>query len=99
MADAIDSSNQLVRTLSDPGRPVAVKEQTVRALFGGRVGPRALELALEVVRRRWSEQEDILDALESLGVSAAAPAGACRGRARAGRVGAVRGRAHDRWQR
>jgi len=70
VADAIDSSNQLVRTLSDPGRPVAVKEQTVRALFGGRVGPRALELALEVVRRRWSEQEDILDALELLGVSA-----------------------------
>lgn len=69
VADAIDSSNQLVRTLSDPGRPVAVKEQTVRALFGGRVGPRALELALEVVRRRWSEQEDILDALELAGVS------------------------------
>ncbi|MCZ4325762.1 F0F1 ATP synthase subunit delta [Brachybacterium paraconglomeratum] len=69
VADAIDSSNQLVRMLSDAGRPAAVKEAAVRSLFEGRVGPRTLELALEVVRRRWSEQEDILDALELLGVS------------------------------
>ena len=69
VADAIDSSNQLVRMLSDAGRPAAVKEAAVRSLFEGRVGPRTLELALEVVRRRWSEQEDILDALELAGVS------------------------------
>ena len=70
VADAIDSSNQLVRTLSDPGRPAPIKESTVRALLANRVGPRALETTLEVVRRRWSEQEDILDALELLGVTA-----------------------------
>lgn len=70
VADAIDSSNQLVRTLSDPGRPAEVKEQSVRALFADRVSATTLELALEVVRRRWSEQEDILDALELLGVAA-----------------------------
>ena len=69
VADAIDSSNQLVRTLSDAGRPAAVKEAAVRSLFDGRVGPRTLELTLDVVQRRWSEQEDILDALELLGVS------------------------------
>ena len=69
VADAIDSSNQLVRMLSDAGRPAAVKEQTVRSLFDGRVAPRTLELTLEIVQRRWSEQEDILDALELLGVS------------------------------
>ncbi|GAA4526033.1 F0F1 ATP synthase subunit delta [Brachybacterium paraconglomeratum] len=70
VADAIDSSNQLVRTLSDPGRPAAVKEATVRALLGSRVSPQSLERTLEIVQRRWSEQEDILDALELLGVSA-----------------------------
>ena len=70
VADAIDSSNQLVRTLTDPGRPAAVKEATVRSLFGSRVGPQALEASLEVVKRRWSEQDDVLDALELLGVSA-----------------------------
>lgn len=70
VADAIDSSNQLVRTLSDPGRPAEVKEAAVRALLSSRVSPGTLETTLEVVRRRWSEQEDILDALELLGVSA-----------------------------
>ncbi|MEE1617090.1 F0F1 ATP synthase subunit delta [Brachybacterium sp. J144] len=69
-ADAVDGSNQLVRLLSDPGRPAAVKEEAVRSLFAGRISAEALELLLEVVRRRWSEQEDILDALELLGVSA-----------------------------
>ncbi|HEX7352435.1 F0F1 ATP synthase subunit delta [Brachybacterium sp.] len=69
VADAIDSSNQLVRTLSDPGRPAEVKESAVRALLENRVSPRALEATLEIVRRRWSEQEDILDALELLGVT------------------------------
>ncbi|MGO1286172.1 MAG: F0F1 ATP synthase subunit delta [Brachybacterium sp.] len=70
VADAIDSSNQLVRTLSDPGRPAEVKEATVRSLFADRVGSQTLEASLEIMRRRWSEQEDILDALELLGVTA-----------------------------
>lgn len=70
VADAIDSSNVLVRTLSDPGRPAEIKEASVRSLFGGRVSPQALEAILGTVARRWSEQEDILDALELLGVSA-----------------------------
>lgn len=70
VADSIDSSNQLVRMLSDGGRPAQVKESVVTSLFDGRVAPVTAELTREVVRRRWSEQEDILDALEQLGVQA-----------------------------
>jgi len=70
IADAIDSSNQLVRLLSDSGRDAEVKESAVRALLTGKVSDPALGLTLEVVRRRWSEQEDILDALEQLGITA-----------------------------
>ncbi|MCL6423775.1 F0F1 ATP synthase subunit delta [Brachybacterium sp. JHP9] len=70
VADAIDSSNQLVRALSDAGRPAEEKEAVVRSLFDGRISPAALELTLEVVRRRWSEQDDVLDALEFLGIEA-----------------------------
>jgi len=70
IADAIDSSNQLVRLLSDSGRDAEMKESAVRALLTGKVSDAALGLTLEVVRRRWSEQEDILDALERLGVTA-----------------------------
>ncbi|WP_193104087.1 F0F1 ATP synthase subunit delta [Brachybacterium sp. FME24] len=70
IADAIDSSNQLVRLLSDSGRGGEVKETAVRTLLTGKVSDTALSLTLEVVRRRWSEQEDILEALERLGVIA-----------------------------
>lgn len=69
VADAIDSSNQLVRLLSDAGRPAEVKQSAVTNLFADKVSPQALEVTHEVVRRRWSEQEDILDALELAGVS------------------------------
>ncbi|GAA1293296.1 MULTISPECIES: F0F1 ATP synthase subunit delta [Brachybacterium] len=70
IADAIDSSNQLVRLLSDSGRGAEAKEAAVRALLAGKVSDAALGLTLGVVSHRWSEQEDILDALERLGVLA-----------------------------
>ncbi|GAA1483347.1 F0F1 ATP synthase subunit delta [Brachybacterium fresconis] len=70
IADTIDSSNQLVRLLSDSGRDAEMKETAARTLLTGKVSDAALGLTLEVVRRRWSEQEDILDALEQLGVLA-----------------------------
>lgn len=70
VADAIDSSNQFVRLLSDAGRPAEVKESAVRTLLGERIAAPALEATVDVVRHHWSEQEDILDALELLGVAA-----------------------------
>ena len=39
VADAIDSSNQLVRLLSDAGRPAEVKESAVSSLFADKVSP------------------------------------------------------------
>lgn len=70
IADQIDTSNQAVRLMSDPGRPAEVKLSALRILFANRVSARALELASSVIARRWSEQEDILVALERLGVAA-----------------------------
>lgn len=67
---AIDGSNQLLRLLSDGGLPAAVKQSAARELFEPRLGPAALSVVLDVVGRRWSEQEDILDALERAGVVA-----------------------------
>lgn len=67
---AIDASNQLVRLLSDGGMPAAVKQDAVRRVLTGRIGETALGVVLDVVGRRWSEQEDILDALERVGVVA-----------------------------
>ncbi len=69
-ARVIDSSNQLVRLLSDGGRPAEVKQAAARDLFAGQVGPTALAIVLDVAAHRWSEQEDILDALERVGAAA-----------------------------
>lgn len=70
VADAIDSSNQLVRLLSDSGRPADVREHPVRSLFSSRVSSTVLAAVTDVVRSRWSEQPDLLDAIELVGVSA-----------------------------
>ncbi|SLM93901.1 F0F1 ATP synthase subunit delta [Brachybacterium nesterenkovii] len=68
--EVIDGSNQLLRLLSDGGLPASVKQQAARELFGSRIGQAALSVVLDVVGRRWSEQEDVLDALERVGVVA-----------------------------
>ncbi|MCS6710915.1 F0F1 ATP synthase subunit delta [Brachybacterium sp. EF45031] len=70
VADVIDSSNQMVRLLSDPGRSDAVKESAVRTLLADRVRPETLEIVLAVVTSTWSEQDDLLSALENVGIEA-----------------------------
>lgn len=65
----IDSSNQLVRLLSDPGRDEDLKADVVRRLFGGRVSEAALEVLLEASRCTWSEQNHLLEGIEFAGVS------------------------------
>lgn len=69
-ARVIDSSNQLVRLLSDGGRVPEAKRTAVQDLFAARVSPVALSILLDVVSHRWSEQKDLLDALERVGVMA-----------------------------
>lgn len=66
----IDSSNRLVRLVSDGGMPVDVRRAAVGDLLEGRVDGATLRIVQDVVAHRWSEQEDVLDALERLGVLA-----------------------------
>lgn len=70
IADVIDSSNQAVRLLSDPGRDPELKKTVVRNLLEGKVSQVPLEVTQDVVAHRWSEQEDILEALEQVGIEA-----------------------------
>ncbi|MGP9693282.1 F0F1 ATP synthase subunit delta [Brachybacterium sp. AOP25-B2-12] len=67
VARAIDDSNQLIRLLSDGGRPADVKRAAAQELFGSRVSAPVLAIVLDVVAHRWSQQVDIIDALERLG--------------------------------
>lgn len=69
-ARTIDSSNQLIRLLADSGRDADVKRTAARALFEHRVSPLVLDIVLDAVGHRWSTQENLLDALERVGVAA-----------------------------
>lgn len=69
-ADVIDSSSRLVRLLSDAGQEPAVKESAAQRLFAEHVTAPTLGIIRSIVTRAWSEQEDILDALEQVGAIA-----------------------------
>ncbi|GII56393.1 ATP synthase subunit delta [Planotetraspora thailandica] len=72
VADLLDREHGLRRNLSDPARPAEQKEQAARGLLQGKVGEAALETVVAAVRAKWSRTSDVPDALERLGVTAAA---------------------------
>jgi F-type H+-transporting ATPase subunit delta len=72
VADLLDREHGLRRALSDPARSPEQKAATVRALLGGKVGEAAVATAEAAVSVKWSRAGDLGDALERLGVVAAA---------------------------
>jgi F-type H+-transporting ATPase subunit delta len=72
VADLFDREHGLRRGLSDPARPADQKERTIRALLDGRIGVAALEITATAARAKWSRTGDLADALERIGVMAAA---------------------------
>ncbi|WP_219468552.1 F0F1 ATP synthase subunit delta [Nonomuraea rhizosphaerae] len=72
IADLLDREHGLRRALSDPSRPAAQKAQVVRGLLDGKVVEAALATAEAAVEAKWSRSGDLADALEQLGVVAAA---------------------------
>jgi F-type H+-transporting ATPase subunit delta len=65
---ALDSSASLRRALADPSREASAKRELVGRLFGGKVSDAALSVLSELVAQRWSEERDLTDSLERLGV-------------------------------
>ncbi|GAA0367620.1 F0F1 ATP synthase subunit delta [Microbispora corallina] len=72
VADLLDREHGLRRGLSDPARPADQKEQVLRGLLDGRISAAAIEIAATAVRATWSRAGDLPDALERVGVMAAA---------------------------
>ncbi|GII30999.1 F0F1 ATP synthase subunit delta [Planotetraspora mira] len=72
VTDLLDREHGLRRNLSDASRPAEQKEQAVRGLLQGKVGEAALEVAVSAVRAKWSRSGDLPDAIERIGVTAAA---------------------------
>jgi F-type H+-transporting ATPase subunit delta len=67
---ALDSSASLRRALVDPSRDATAKRGLVESLFGPRISAGATALLKVLVSQRWSDDQDLGDAIEALAVEA-----------------------------
>ncbi|MES4888946.1 F0F1 ATP synthase subunit delta [Streptomyces sp. NPDC096012] len=62
----LDREAGLRRVLTDPAQPGEAKAELVRRLIGGQVSGATVDLVSGLVRSRWSQPRDLVDALEEL---------------------------------
>ena len=70
IAALLDSENVLRSALADSGQGVEVRENLAAEVFGTRVGTVSAELLMTAVTQRWSEDVDLVLALEELAAQA-----------------------------
>ena len=70
IAALLDSENVLRFALADSGQGVEIRKSLAAEVFGTRVGIAATELLVIAVAQRWSEDVDLVLALEELGAQA-----------------------------
>ena len=68
----VGRSAQLRSALTDPDADPTRTRGLVNGVFGGRIGPVALELLGGIAASRWSSADDLLQGIEELGLRAAA---------------------------
>ncbi len=73
-ARALGGSTQLSGALADPAASTAARAQLVTSVFGGAVSSATVNLLKVAAEQRWSSPDDFVDAVEELGVRAAAKA-------------------------
>lgn len=66
----LDKSASLRRALTDPSRDGADRAELARRVFGGKVSDPAVAVVAGAADLRWSDDRDLPDALEELGVRA-----------------------------
>ena len=66
VADLMDTESVLRSALADSGQLTAVRENLAQDVFASRVSPLALQLIRLAVVQRWSEDMDLVLALEQL---------------------------------
>jgi F-type H+-transporting ATPase subunit delta len=62
----LDRESTLRRALTDPGQPGEAKAGLAQRLLGGQLGDASLDLVTGMVRARWSQSRDLVDAIEEL---------------------------------
>lgn len=71
VAGLLGREKSLRQALADSGQPAGTRGAIVRDLFGDKVSVSSLAVLDEVVAARWSNDVDMVDALEQLGAQAA----------------------------
>jgi F-type H+-transporting ATPase subunit delta len=66
----LDREGTLRRALTDPAQPGQAKADLARRLLAGQLGEDTLDLVGGMVRARWSQSRDLVDALEELAADA-----------------------------
>ena len=66
----LDREVSLRRVLTDPSQPAEAKAELAGRLLGGQVGGETADLVSGMVRSRWSQSRDLVDALEELASTA-----------------------------
>lgn len=67
VVDTVDRSASLRRALTDPNRSGEDRAALAQHLLGGRLDGEVVDLVAGMVRREWSEESDLSDALVELG--------------------------------
>lgn len=67
VATLLAGEKTLRTALADAGQPVAVREALVKDVLGSRVNATTVSLLLSAIGARWSDADDLLDAVEELG--------------------------------
>ncbi|MEU9394064.1 F0F1 ATP synthase subunit delta [Streptomyces sp. NPDC048324] len=75
----LDREVSLRRVLTDPAQAGEAKAALAERLLGGQVGGQAVDLVSGMVRSRWSQSRDLVDALEELANTADLTAAQKRG--------------------
>lgn len=70
VARALDGSPALASALADKAAAPEAREKVVAAVFGS-LAPATVALVSAVVAQRWSQTDDLVDAIEELGIRAA----------------------------
>jgi F-type H+-transporting ATPase subunit delta len=70
VTDLLASSAGVRRALTDPARGGDAKADLLRRLVGGKVSDPTLDLLSGLVRSRWAQASDLVDAIEALAVEA-----------------------------
>lgn len=67
VATLLASDKSLRTALADAGQPVAKREALLKDLLGSRVQATTVSLLLSAISARWSDADELLDAVEELG--------------------------------